>query len=156
MNAKDYLGQAYRLDQRINSKLQQISSLRSLTQRVTASFDGEVVSHTRNVTSLEEAIIRLMEAEEELNRQIDRLVDMKIDIAKLIDQVHNENYRLILEKRYLCFLPWDQIAEDMHYSRRWVLNRHERALDVVDRLLTEREESPESGAESRKTAKVCT
>ena len=143
MNAKDYLGQAYRLDQRINSKLQQISSLRSLTQRV-------------NVTSLEEAIIRLMEAEEELNRQIDRLVDMKIDIGKLIDQVHNENYRLILEKRYLCFLPWDQIAEDMHYSRRWVLNRHERALDVVDRLLTEREESPESGAESRKTAKVCT
>ena len=113
MNAKDYLGQAYRLDQRINSKLQQISSLRSLTQRVTASFDGEVVSHTRNVTSLEEAIIRLMEAEEELNRQIDRLVDMKIDIGKLIDQVHNENYRLILEKRYLCFLPWDQIAEDM-------------------------------------------
>ena len=83
MNAKDYLGQAYRLDQRINSKLQQISSLRSLTQRVTASFDGEVVSHTRNVTSLEDAIIRLMEAEEELNRQIDRLVDMKIDIAKL-------------------------------------------------------------------------
>jgi hypothetical protein len=55
--------------------------------------------------------------------------------------VHNENYRLILEKRYLCFLPWDQIAEDMHYSRRWVLNRHERALDVVDRLLLEREES---------------
>jgi hypothetical protein len=29
----------------------------------------------------------------------------------------------------------------MHYSRRWVLNRHERALDVVDRLLLEREES---------------
>ena len=141
MNAKEYLGQAYRLDQRINSKLHQISSLRSLTERVTTSFDREVVSHTRNVTSLEDSVIRLMEAEDELHRQIDRMVEVKIDIGKLIDQVHNENYRLILEKRYLCFMPWDQIAGDMHYSRRWGLNRHERALDVVDRLLEEREAS---------------
>ena len=54
MTAKEYLGQAYRLDQRINSKLQQIESLRSLTQRVTVAYGGEVVSHTRNVTSMPE------------------------------------------------------------------------------------------------------
>lgn len=139
MTAKEYLGQAYRLDQRINSKLQQVDSLRSLTQKITASYDGEVVSHTRNVTSLQDTIIRLMEAEEELNRQIDELVDLKMDIACLIDQVHNESFRLILEKRYLCFLQWDQIAAEMHYSRRWVLNKHDRAVEVVDKLMAERE-----------------
>lgn len=84
MTAKEFLGQAYRLDQRINSKLQQIESLRSLTQKVTQSYDNEVVSRTRNVSSLEDAIIRLMEAEEELNRQIDQLIDTKIEIGKLI------------------------------------------------------------------------
>lgn len=139
MTAKEYLGQAYHLDQRINSKLQQVDSLRSLTQKITASYDGEVVSHTRNVTSLQDTIIRLMEAEEELNRQIDELVDLKMDIARLIDQVHNESFRLILEKRYLCFLQWDQIAAEMHYSRRWVLNKHDRAVEVVDKLMAERE-----------------
>lgn len=139
MTAKEYLGQAYRLDQRINSKLQQVDSLRSLTQKITASYDGEVVSHTRNVTSLQDTIIRLMEAEEELNRQIDELVDLKMDIARLIDQVHNESFRLILEKRYLCFRQWDQIAAEMHYSRRWVLNKHDRAVEVVDKLMAERE-----------------
>lgn len=90
MTAKEFLAQAYRLDQRINSKLQQIDSLRSLTQKVTQSYDGEVVSRTRNVTSLEDAIIRLMEAEAELNQQIDQLVDTKIEIGKLIDAVHND------------------------------------------------------------------
>ena len=139
MTAKEFLGQAYRLDQRINSKLQQIDSLRGLTQKVTQSYDNEVVSRTRNVSSLEDAIIRLMEAEEQLNMQIDRLVDTKIEIGKLIDMVHNESYRLLLEKRYLCFLSWDQIAAEMHYSRRWVLNKHERALEVADRLLREKE-----------------
>lgn len=139
MTAKEFLGQAYRLDQRINSKLQQIDSLRGLTQKVTQSYDNEVISRTRNVSSLEDAIIRLMEAEEQLNMQIDQLVDTKIEIGKLIDMVHNESYRLLLEKRYLCFLSWDQIAAEMHYSRRWVLNKHERALEVADKLLREKE-----------------
>ena len=139
MTATEYLGQAYRLDQRINSKLQQVESLRSLTRKVTASYDGETVFHTRNVTSLEDTIFRLMEAEEELNRQIDELVVLKMDISRMINRVRNESLRLILEKRYLCFLQWDQIAAEMHYSRRWVLNRHARAVEVVDKLMAERD-----------------
>ena len=139
MTAKEYLGQAYRLDQRINSKLQQVESLRSLTRKVTASYDGETVFHTRNVTSLEDTIFRLMEAEEELNRQIDELVVLKMDISRMINRVRNESLRLILEKRYLCFLHWDQIAAEMHYSRRWVLKRHARAVEVVDKLMAESE-----------------
>ena len=139
MTAKEFLGQAYRLDQRITSKLQQIESLRCLTQKVTQAYGGEAVSRTRNVSSLEDSILRLMEAEEELNRQIDTLVDTKIEIGKLIDRVHNETYRLILDKRYLCFMNWDRIAEELHYSRRWVLSRHERALEVADKLLREKE-----------------
>ena len=138
MTAKEYLGQAYRLDQWINSKLRQVENLRSLTQRVTASYGREPVSHTRNVTSLEDSIIRLIEAEEQINQQIDKMVNLKMDIAALIDHVRNENYRLILEKRYLCFLSWDEIATDMHYSSRWVRNVHERALEVVGKLLKER------------------
>lgn len=139
MTAREYLGQAYRLDQWINSKLRQVENLRSLTQRVTASYGREPVSHTRNVTSLEDSIIRLMEAEEQINQQIDKMVNLKMDIAALIDHVRNENYRLILEKRYLCFLSWDEIATDMHFSSRWVRNVHERALEVVGKLLNERQ-----------------
>ena len=139
MSAKEYLSQAMYIDQRINSKLQQVESLRSLTRKVTASYDGETVFHTRNVTSLEDTIFRLMEAEEELNRQIDELVVLKMDISRMINRVRNESLRLILEKRYLCFLQWDQIAAEMHYSRRWVLKRHARAVEVVDKLMAESE-----------------
>ena len=138
MNAKDYLGQAYRLDQHITSKLQQVESLRSLTERVTVAYGGEVVSHSRNLTSLQDTIVRLMEAEEELNQEIDKLVDLKIEISNIISEVRNENYKLILEKRYLCFLPWDHIAADLKISRRWVLIQHERAVNVVDRLISKR------------------
>lgn len=139
MTAKEYLGQAYRLDQHINNRLLQISQLRSLTQRITAAYDGEVVSRTRNVHALEDSVIRLMEAEEDINREIDRFVDMKMEIAKTIAMVRNENYRLILEKRYLCFMTWAQISLDMNYTNRWLRKMHDRALEVVDKLLAEKE-----------------
>lgn len=64
-----------------------------------------------------------------------------LDISDIISQVRNESYRLILEKRYLCFLPWDQIATDLNISRRWVLIQHDRAVAVVDRLIAKQSAS---------------
>ena len=139
MNAKEYLGQAYRLDQHIKDRLVQLSQLRALTQQITTAYDREVVSRTRNVHALEDSVIRLMEAEEDMNREIDRFVDTKMDISQIIAKVRNENYRLILEKRYLCFMTWEQISMDMNYTNRWLRKMHDRALDVVDRLLAEKE-----------------
>lgn len=139
MTAKEYLEQAYRLDQQINSKLQQVENLRSLTEHVTMAYGGEAVSHTRNVTSLQDTIVRLMEAEEELNHEIDRLIELKAEIARIIAQVHNDSYRLILEKRYLCYLPWEQIAADLNYTRRWVLTKHDRAVALIEKLIKEQE-----------------
>ena len=152
MNAKEYLGQAYRLDQHINDRLMQLSQLRALTQRITTACDGEVVSRTRNVHALEDSVIRLMEAEESINEEIDRFVDIKMDISKTIARVRNENYRLILEKRYLCFMTWEQISLDMHYTNRWLRKMHERALDVVDRSLLERSGCPGATGKHSRTA----
>lgn len=40
MTVKEYLTQAYRIDQRINSKLEQIASLRGLALKATATLSG--------------------------------------------------------------------------------------------------------------------
>ena len=60
MTAKEYLEQAHRLDQRIDTKLEQIMQLRSLSQRYTVAFGGEHVSHTRNVSSMEDVVIKIV------------------------------------------------------------------------------------------------
>ena len=144
MTAKEYLSQAYRLDQRINSKLEQVVVLRSLTRKVTTSYDGEPVSHTRNVSSLEETIIHLMEAEDDLNKTIDMLVNLKMKIANCISTVENQDYQILLEKRYLCFHSWEQIAIDMKCSVRWVHTLHARALNTVNKYLYAKEKADES------------
>jgi len=143
MNAKDYLNQAYRLDQRINSKLEQVSALRSLTQKVTASYEGEVVSHTRNVSSLEDTILRLMEAEADLNATIDALVDLKTSVYDTIQKVEKPEYQFLLEMRYLCFKSWNEIADQMHLEEHYVFRVHGQALREVEKILKKAEEEKE-------------
>ena len=137
MNAKEYLSRAWWIEQQVQSKLEQIEALRSLASRMTAGFGNEPVSHTRNVTAMQDTIVRIMEAEEELNRRIDELVSMKMEIMQVIDQVQDVILRLILEKRYLSFLSWEQIAVDMGYTVRWTLLRHEEGLQAVQEILGE-------------------
>ena len=74
--ARAYLSRAYRLNQRIDAKLEQLMQLRSLSQRCTVAFGGERVSHTRNVTSMENVIVKIVEGEKRLDAQIDRFVEI--------------------------------------------------------------------------------
>ena len=138
MNAFDYLSQAYMLEQRIQTKLQHVSSLRSLAQTVSSFTGNEPVVHTRNVTQLEDTVIKIMEQEQELNAEIDRLVDLKREIMDVLDEVKDMNFRLILEKRYLCVESWPKIGEDMGHSDRWAQLKHQAALRVVQQILDKR------------------
>ena len=135
MKAIDYLNRAYHLDQQIACKLEQVSRLRSLTQKVTASYGDSSSSHAHNNSSMEDAIVRLVDAEDELAAQVIELVDVRMEIAKLIDRVPDALYKLVLEKRYLCFMTWERIAADMNWTYRWTLSVHGKALREVEKLL---------------------
>ena len=137
MKAKEYLNRAYRMEQQVESKLQQIASLRSMAQSLTTCLGAEPVSHTRNVASMQDTVIKIIEEERILTEQIDRLVDVKREIAGTISRVSNVTYRLILEKRHLSFQMWEQIACEMNYSIRSIQTKYGEALQVVESLLAE-------------------
>lgn len=139
MNAKEYLQQAFRLEQRVQSKLAQIEALRSMAANVSLAVDREPVSHTRNHTAMQDTVLRILEAEQELNDEIDALVDMKREIKQTIDQVEDITLRLVLEKRDICFEKWEKIALDMFYSLRSVQEKHREGVRAVQAILDARE-----------------
>ena len=138
LTAKEYLSQAYRLDQRINAKLEQVDRLRALSRKSTVSYCGERLSDTRTVASLEATIIRLMEAEERLNRESDRFGDTKREIQQTIDLVADADCRLLLEFRYLAMKRWIDVAGEMGICRAYANRLHEKALAMVDTVLRTR------------------
>ena len=48
MTVKEYLGQAYRIDQRINCKMEQVASLRALATKATATLSNLPRGNTYN------------------------------------------------------------------------------------------------------------
>ncbi len=138
MNALDFLQQAYMLEQQIQTKLTQISALRSLAETMRSYTGNEPVSHSRNVTSLEDSVIKILEQEQELNNEIDRMVDLKREIQDVISEVKDLNYRLVLEKRHLCFESFPRIGEEMGHTDRWAQQKHMAALRVVQQILDRR------------------
>lgn len=135
MNAKEYLSQARFLDMRINSKIQQIASLNDLATKCTSTISDMPRNPNRGGSRMADAIVKIIDLEEAINRDIDALVDLKREIMSTIKSVSNTEYQTILEKRYLCFISWEQIAVDMNYSMQYAFRMHDRALKEIDRIL---------------------
>ncbi|WP_373898846.1 DUF1492 domain-containing protein [Haloimpatiens sp. FM7315] len=135
MTAKEYLSQAYRIDQRINSKLEQIVSLRALATKATSTLSDTPPSETRNVHSMEDTIVKMVDLENEINEDIDALVNIKQEVVTTIKKVDNQEYQTLLELRYLCFKSWEQIAMELGYDLRWIYRLHQRALAVVKDII---------------------
>lgn len=132
MTAKEYLAQAYRIDQRINSKLEQIVSLRALATKATSTLSDTPPGDTRNVHSMEGIIVKMIDLEDEINKDIDTLVDLKREIMDAIKKINNPEYQTLLELRYLCFKTWEQIAVEMGYDLRYLHKLHNRALESCE------------------------
>ena len=84
MKAKEYLSQAYRLDKRINSKLDQIASLSELATKCTSTLTGLPRNPNRGGSTVADAIGNVIDLQVEINNDIDRLVDLKRELVKVI------------------------------------------------------------------------
>lgn len=129
MTAKEYFGQAYRIDQRINSKLEQVGSLRALAAKATSTISNTPPSGSRNVHSMEGIIVKIIDLENEINADIDTLVDLKREIMGVIKDIDNPEYQTLLELRYLCFYSWEKVAVEMDYDLRYMHKLHKKALE---------------------------
>ena len=135
MNAKEYLSQAIWLDQMIDSKLEQLETLKSLAMKVTSSFTKEkICGGNIEKSKMESTMVKVIDLENEINADIDRLVDLKKDIQDTINMMDDINQQLLLELRYLSGKGWDEIAASMGYDPRTVYRIHGKALKEFERM----------------------
>lgn len=129
MNTKAFLSQARYLDMRITSKLKQIELLNELANTCTTVFTDMPRKPGGSVSRMEESVCKIIDLQDEIQHDISTLVDLKKDIMRVIKAVASPELQALLEKRYLCFLSWEQIAVDMGYSIQYAFRVHDRALD---------------------------
>lgn len=132
--AKQYLKQAYRLNELINSNLQELQDLKQLSLSISAiDYSKERVQGGTSSSDAKfvDLISKIVELEEVIDKDVDRFVNLKIQIRDTINAVENLDEQVLLRYRYINFLTWEQICEKMNVSLRTIHRIHSTALKNV-------------------------
>ena len=113
------------LDKVVKSKTDQLENLRSIVFNVSGNSGDEKVQTSKRRDKIGDIMPKIMDLEKELNNHIKEFIDLKSKITKKIDELPDIEYRLVLMLRYLDFKTWEEIAELMNYSIRWIYKLHE-------------------------------
>lgn len=133
MNAKDFLKQAYRLNELVNSNVAELENLKALSTSVSgANYGAERVQGGNLPGSRIEAIVlKIVDLEREIQGDINRYLDLKKAIREAINGVENQNEKLILRYRYVELLPWSEIQARMGLDERQTYIIHGKALKNI-------------------------
>ena len=76
-------------------------------------------------------MIKYLELEAELKKDLMYLVELHLMIVRMIREVGDMELRMILELRYLSYKKWEQIAEEMNCGLANVYRLHRAALESI-------------------------
>ena len=130
MRAKEYLQQLRRLDTVIDQKIKELDDLKVKStciggfdyskERVQTSPSGDA-PYVRTVS-------RMIDLNEEINRDIDDFVDRKHKIINEIQSLENTKHIQILFKKYVEYKTFEQISVEMNYTYQYIDLLHGYAL----------------------------
>ena len=132
MTVTEYLGQAYKLDERIQSHLEELSSLRETATGLSSPAFGErVQSSASGEAAFVKAIERIIQFEDKINAEIDLLVALKEQTHETIATVEDPREKMILRSRYIDGKSEKYIAAVLDVDVRTARRLHKRALEHV-------------------------
>ena len=133
LKTKEYLRQAFRLHDLIQSNEEELKNLKDLS----ISLPGTDYSKERVQTSnssdarYAEIIAKIDELERVIQDEIDEMLSLKLEIRNVINNVKDNSEKLVLKYRYLNFFTWEDISNRMNVSWKTVHRIHNNALKNV-------------------------
>ena len=134
ISVKKWLNRGWKLNEEINTLLEEERRAFDNASRITSVSSGErVQSSTGN--SSERRFINYTKYAMLIDGYIAKLTAIKEEIFAAIYKVENSTYRTLLIKRYIQFKTWETIAEEMHYDRRNITRMHNKTLRIMQKII---------------------
>ena len=109
---------------------QELEQLRSRACKVTPALTG-MPGGAGDGQSLACAVASIVQAQQELQAQINVCGAIRREIVSALNQITNPRDHEILRRRYILGQRWEVIAVEMHLEYRWVTRRHHSAVDAM-------------------------
>lgn len=136
--AQIFLEQVEKLDVRIRNKLIEKQQWKDIALGITASTEGERVQSSGSQSKMENAIIKCVDMEAEIDRLVDELVETKKKVIQVIESLDNAVEYDVLHRRYIQHQDLQEIADHYGYEYGWATTTHGRALKGVKDILERR------------------
>ena len=131
MTVREFLENIRYTDMLIDSKLQQIKSIRERLCSATVSL-GEKVQESKDPDKFTDGVAKIIELEKAINADIDKLVEDKRIAREMIEELGDNVDKVILYRVYFERGKMSRIAHDLGYSKRWVETRCNEAIKKLE------------------------
>lgn len=125
-----YLSRYRRMSKRIDRLLEEQSRWREMALKITPVL-SQTPGGGESGSPIERPMDKVLEIDAEINREIDELQTVRQEIRAALNQLEDENLKLLMEYRYIDGLTWEQIAVKMNYSYMQICRLHGKALRTI-------------------------
>ena len=133
MKAKEWLNRAYKIDGEIDALLSAKSAAYERLTSITAQQSGTAITSTKDPHKMESYVAY----DSQIQERVNNLMAVKAEITATIAKLSDVRYRTLLTRRYIQYMPWEQIAVKMNYSYMHVCRLHGEALKAIEPLIPE-------------------
>lgn len=138
MEAKKYLQQVSKLNKLIENKMIERAQWKSIATSTGTFSEGERVQSSGSQQKMADAVCRCVDIEKELDACIDRYIDTKNEVIRMIEQLPATEYD-VLHKIYIQEKSLADVAAIYDRAYSWTTTVHGRALKMVQDMLDGKE-----------------
>ena len=134
MTAKQYLLRAYNLKRRIEAKEMHLEELRTQAEHITADLNG-MPRGSGPSSPVERVAVQIADLSWDLEQDWLDLLQYQEETRRLIECLDNDADVQVMSLRYLSYLTWERIAEEVHYSGSQVYRIQVRAHRKIEQMI---------------------
>ena len=129
MTNEEYLSQAYRLDQKISSDIEELKRLREISTAISAvRFGGGVSDPRTNEAPFVRSLEKISQVEARIDCELEKYIALMEQMHAVIATVPDVNARMVLRYRYLNNMTWMEIGDRLNADKSSIRRWHSDAL----------------------------
>lgn len=125
----------------LEGELDKLQELRSLAQKITPVY-SQAPGGSGSGKVLENSVAKIVEQERVVASCCDELCEQLAEVRALVALLPVGPMRLVMQRRYLNYRKWEQIAMELDYTWQHVHRLHGRALEFMLKDVIECEGQP--------------
>lgn len=138
MNAKEFLNQYYNAKRKTSLLDRELNLLKETEGDIRATDYGKViVDGTKNADVIGDLVARIGDLEVRLLRAVEERTALMVDVLSVINRVEDAVVQEVLMLRYVECLPWESVADTLHYTVRNIHHIKKRGYEEVEKILKE-------------------